>query len=141
MIFHFDLAGTTHGSDYITTSYEGAGKNYTAYLRQQAEAATTKRGASTYNLSDYVSDPSEMFATGSLKPFLAHSLNCANNPACFSLMAQEFHQQALEQEQKKAEVKATAYQGFKGRKKTGRRSRPGLQLRIFNRLQKQCLLT
>lgn len=107
--------GTTSSGNYISASgsSEGTTGSYTNYLKEQAKKVTTESTLPQTDLSNYVSDPSEMFSAGNWQGFSSFVSNPANNPFGFTLMSQSAYQEKLEYEKKKAETQAVAYKGFK----------------------------
>jgi len=85
------------------------------YYKYQTDSAKTAINPSTPNvdLMNYVRSPSEIFNGGNWRGFNAFFTNPANNPAGYSLMAKDVYQTQVAQEQRKADVQAVAYQGFK----------------------------
>ena len=90
------------------------GDNINYYKYQTDIAKESIAGPSPdMDLLNYVKSPSEVFNDGNWRGFNAFFSNSANNPFGYSLMAQQAYQGQLEIEQRKAEVQAIAYQGFK----------------------------
>ncbi|HEX8974816.1 MAG TPA: hypothetical protein VF817_05010 [Patescibacteria group bacterium] len=67
-------------------NYEGIGPNYDAYLVAQARQSIMGQPFAT-NLQQQVTDPTKLFATGNMKGVMSF-FECANNPYCYSLVAQ-----------------------------------------------------
>ncbi|MCX6765432.1 MAG: hypothetical protein NT136_00450 [Candidatus Moranbacteria bacterium] len=99
--------------------------SYFTYLENQARQATMGGGIPQVTLQEYTSDPSQMFAQGNWRAFSAFISNPANNPFGYSLMAQAEYQRKLEEERKKAEIQAIAYQGYLARTSGGMVITPG----------------
>ncbi|MDD5083889.1 MAG: hypothetical protein PHT88_03035 [Candidatus Moranbacteria bacterium] len=87
-------------------------KNYYKYQTDTA-MSTIGSGVPNIDLMDYVRSPSDIFDGGSWRGFNAFFSNTANNPIGYSMMAGQAYQGQLAQEQRKADVQAIAYQGFK----------------------------
>ncbi|MEI7621419.1 MAG: hypothetical protein WCJ51_02705 [Candidatus Moraniibacteriota bacterium] len=68
-------------------NYEGVGPNYDAYLVAQARQAIGGQNFVT-NIQSQVTDPRRMFADGNMKGIMSF-VQCANNPACFTMVASQ----------------------------------------------------
>ncbi len=125
--FTLATSGTSSSSNYVSASgsTEGTTGSYTNYLVDQAKKTTTEATLPKTDLSDYVSDPSEMFSAGNWQGFSSFVSNPANNPFGFTLMSQSAYQEKLEYEKKKAELQAVAFKGFKPQTSGGKVITPG----------------
>jgi len=125
----FTLAtkGTSSSGNYVSASgsTEGTTGSYTNYLVEQAKKTTTESTLPQTDLSDYVSDPSEMFSAGNWQGFSSFVSNPANNPFGFTLMSQSVYQEKLDYEKKKAETQAIANKAFKSQTSGGKVITPG----------------
>lgn len=108
--FTLTTRGKAYGSSYVPS---GESSNYAGYLVNQARRATVETGLPQYDLDQYVSDPSDMFASGNWRAFGSFISNPANNPFGYTLTAQSVQQAELENKRKEAEAKSTAYAGYK----------------------------
>ncbi len=99
-------------------------QNYANKLVEQAKQSIFFSPPS-YNLNEHIEDPTYMFADGNWKAWNAFILNPANNPIGFSLMSQDIVADKLENERKKAELQAIAYQGYMSKSKDGKVLTPG----------------
>ncbi len=89
-----------------------ADANYYKYQEGNGRAAIST-SVPDIDLLNYASGPSDVFQGGNWRGFNAFFSNPANNPFGYSLMAKEAYQNTLSQEQRKADIQAVAYQGFK----------------------------
>lgn len=108
--FTLTTRGKAYGSNYRPS---GGSSNYAGYLVSQARRATVESGLPQYDLDQYVSDPSNMFAGGNWRAFSSFISNPANNPIGYTLAAQSVQQEKLENRKKEAEAKGIAYAGYK----------------------------
>lgn len=83
-------------------NYEGVGPNYDAYLVAQARQAISGQMFRT-NLQEQVSHPSQAFANGNMKGLMTY-MQCANNPACYTLVASSKYEETLKKEQEIAKL-------------------------------------
>ncbi|MFH0969389.1 MAG: hypothetical protein V1804_02685 [Patescibacteria group bacterium] len=125
--FTLTTRGSGSSSNYLSSSRSGEGisGNYTNYLVEQAKKATTGSSIPQTNISEYVSDPSEMFSAGNWRGFSAFVSNPANNPFGYTLMAQSAYQEKLEQEKDEARIRAMSYQGYTAKESNGNVITPG----------------
>lgn len=87
-------------------------KNYYKYLAQSA-IDTINPQPVNMNLMSYASSPSDIFDQGSWRGFSSYFTNPANNHFGYSQIAQNAYRQKISEEQRKADIQAVAYQGFK----------------------------
>lgn len=118
-------AGTSSTANYKAAGGEGVVGSYSGQLVQQAKKATTGAQASKYNLNQYVSDPSQMFDAGNWRAFNSYISNPSNNSFGMTLTAQDAYMQKMEEEKRKAEIQAIAYQGFMAQKNGSQVITPG----------------
>ena len=104
--------GKTCVSSASASSNNAYDKNYYKYQTDTAKAGINP-SAPDVDLMNYVSGPSEVFNGGNWRGFNSFFSNPANNPFGYSMMAKEAYQGQLAQEQRKADIQAVAYQGFK----------------------------
>lgn len=125
--FTLATSGTSSSSNYISASgsSEGTTGSYTNYLVEQAKKATTESTLPQTDISDYVSDPSEMFSDGNWRGFSAFVSNPANNPFGYTLMSQSVYQEKLEKEKDEARTRAMSYQGYTAKESNGKVITPG----------------
>lgn len=118
-------AGTASTANYKAAGGEGVVGSYSGQLVQQARKATTNATTSQYNLNQYVSDPSQMFDAGNWRAFNSYISNPSNNSFGMTLTAQDAYMQKMEEEKRKAEIQAIAYQGFMAQKNGSQVITPG----------------
>lgn len=116
-------------SDYsASTQMEAQGivKNYGDYLKNFAKSNLKKSGENQKKISyDSCENPNRPLGQGDFRCWL----ETAGQPIKLSLDAQKEAMAHFEKEQKKAEVQAIAYQGFKARKQGGQVVTPGSTLK------------
>ncbi|EKD58222.1 MAG: hypothetical protein ACD_56C00169G0001, partial [uncultured bacterium] len=106
-------------------NYEGVGrKNYDAYLVAQARQAIGGQNFST-NIQSQVSNPTQMFTTGNMKGIMTY-MQCANNPACYTLTSVAKYNSEITKAQEVA--KAEQDKGFLPQKKNGKIVKPAALL-------------
>lgn len=101
-------------------NYEGVGPKYDTYLKNVGMQTYAKKPFVT-NLQEIATEPKELFAGGNMKGVMSY-MQCANNPACFSLAANAKYQEILSKEKDIAVKEQT--NGFKPVKKNGKITSP-----------------
>jgi hypothetical protein len=77
---------TTSKGRLSSLNYEGVGPNYDAYLVTQAKQAISSPTPVT-NIQEQVTNPkADLFSGGNMKGIMSY-MQCANNVACYTLMA------------------------------------------------------
>ncbi|EKD58571.1 MAG: hypothetical protein ACD_56C00096G0004 [uncultured bacterium] len=107
---------------YSTLNYEGVGPNYDAYLIAQARQAIGGQAFST-TLQEQVTDPTQLFAGGNAKGIMTY-MQCANNPACYTLTAVAKYEAEFAKQQEIAKKEDVG--GFLPAKKNGRITSPAM---------------
>jgi len=93
--------------------FDNYSENYSQYLTELAEKATTSMEIPQVDLEEYTCNAFNMFEDETWKAFDAFTGKTVNNPIGYTLIAQEVQQADLERRKKEAETKAIAYQGYK----------------------------
>jgi|GEM_PF-1469580 len=94
-------------------------QNFPSYLEDYARASiggVVAEGIDTvqeYTLDQFCDDPSQMFSSGNWKCWNAFFSNDYNNPYGYAVIAQKEYAQEIEKNQRLAELKSVAYQGYK----------------------------
>lgn len=118
--FSITTRGTGSSANYISAGgNNGLSGNYASNLITSARNATSGGGMAVYNLNEYASSPDEMFARGDFRGLNAFFSNPANNTFGYTLEAQMFYQQQLDNEMKVAAMKAIAAGGYLPAEKGG----------------------
>ncbi len=110
---------------YSSSGSSGARVSYDSYLVGQAKESIFGSNIYQTDLNQYTSDPSQMLASGNWRAYNAFISNPANNPFGYNLMAEDAYLGQLENERRKAEVKAIAYQGYREESNNGQVVTPG----------------
>lgn len=104
-----------------TLNYEGIGPNHDSYLVAQARKDFIGQTFQT-NLQEQVTDPTKLFSTGNMKGIMTY-MQCANNPACYTLTSSAKYKAELVRAQEIAKAES-ANTGFRPQKKDGRIVKP-----------------
>lgn len=124
--FQSRYRGRGSGSNYIAANQgEGISGNYYTYLEQTARSSVARTDRQTVNVYDYCSDPFNPPAQEFWKCWNA----TAGKPLEEQLIAQNEQIAMDQQNQRKAEIQAIAYQGFKGSESNGQVVTPGSSIK------------
>ncbi len=74
-----------------SSTYEGVGPNYHAYLALQAKKSLVGDVKKT-NLQEQVSDPNKLFSGGNMKGIMSY-MQCTNNVGCMTLLSNSIYSQ------------------------------------------------
>lgn len=103
-------------------NYEGVGPNYDAYLVAEARQAYGGQVFKT-NLQEQATDPTRLFSTGNMRGIMTY-MQCANNPACYTMTATAKYNAELARAQEIAKAETAGSGGFRPRKVNGRITSP-----------------
>lgn len=103
-----------------TLNYEGVGPNYDAYLVAQARQSMSGQVFKT-NLQEQVTDPTRLFSNGNMRGIMTY-MQCANNPACYTLTSTARYNAEVAKAQKIAEIEQSG--GLRPQKVNGRITKP-----------------
>jgi hypothetical protein len=132
--FTFTTRGTNSAVNYVSNSASGNMGSYTSYLVQQAKQSIDGT-VSQNDLSQYTTDPSDLFGQGNWRAFSAYISNPANNPYGFTLMTEQAYNNLVEQQQQEAMARYIAGRGYKDVESDGQTITPASTVEsIYNQV-------